>query len=431
MTPNQQKIIELLNRAEKEGAEQSEARIQELTQANSALDGEVAAYKAQVEKLQAAAKVSAEQLEAAQKKAADAAAELAALQAAQQEAATPSAQADGIPIHNVENRATFDFLNEVPPEGYAADDHSRVWPYLTMVQEDKTSWTERPAPYCIYGDGDTVIVECDNEPSQTITPYKANTGFFRAYLLTPGETYRWTMKKSGKVVKTGQFRTTGRVRWIGTEHPHNLRDIGGFGIAKFRRVYRAQNLAKVEVGDDDYNIIRNHLGINVQLNLTTNGDTRSPSRTDIFERTYNYNIPAYADLFTQSKANFKAAFEVLVAELKKGSNIIFNCWQGADRTGTFAWFCQAILGIPLGLCEASWELTGFVRDLNSKIWDEGDVNKDGLRAFIIKLIAKYKAATKETTYDSYRLAHYLGTKIIGIPEQTIKEFREIMMLQAA
>ena len=79
---------------------------------------------------------------------------------------------------------------------------------------------------------------------------------------------------------------------------------GGFGIAKFGRVYRAQNLAKVEVGDADYDIIRNRLGINVQLNLTTKGDTGSPSRTDIFDRCYNYNIPDYSDLFTQSKANF-------------------------------------------------------------------------------------------------------------------------------
>ena len=374
MTPNQQTLLSLLNRAKQEGIDETLAQ-----------------------------------------------------QAASQQAAVEPQPT--MPTHNVENLATLHFLDEVPPEGYAADDHSRVWPYPTMVQEDKVPWTERPAPYCIYGPGDTLIVECDDEPSQTIAPYKnESTGFFRVYLLTPGKVYRWTMKKSGKVVKTGQFRTTGRVRWIGTEHPHNFRDIGGFGIAKFSRIYRAMNFAKVEVGDADYDIIRNRLGINVQLNLTTKGDTGSPSRTDIFDRCYNYNIPAYSDLFTQSKANFKAAFEVLVAELQKGSNVVFNCWQGADRTGTFAWFCQAILGIPLGYCEAGWELTSFVRDLNTKIWDEGDVNKDGLRAFIVKLIAKYKAATKEETYDSYKLAYYLATKIIGISAKTIADFRAIMLV---
>lgn len=167
--------------------------------------------------------------------------------ASQQPAVEPQSN---MPIHNVENRATFDFYNQLPPEGYAADDHSLVWPYLTMVQEDHVSWTGRPAPYCIYGAGDTVIVECDDEPSQTILPYKPGTGFFRIYLLTPGKIYRWKLLKSGKVVKSGQFRTEGRVRWIGTDHPHNFRDIGGF-TAKFGRVYRAMNLKKVEVGDDD------------------------------------------------------------------------------------------------------------------------------------------------------------------------------------
>ena len=337
----------------------------------------------------------------------------------------------GIPVHNVENRALFDFLNEVPAEGYAADGHSYVRPYTSMVQErSDASWTEKCQPYCIYGTGDKVVVECDDEPSQTVLPYK---NFFRVYLLTPDKTYRWKMYKSDKVIDSGTFKTIGRVRWIGTKYPHNFRDIGGFGIAKFSRVYRAMNFAKVEVGDADYDIIRNHLGITVQLNLTTKGDTRSPSRTDIFDRCYNYNIPAYSDLFTQSKANFKAAFEVLVSELKDGNNVVFNCWQGADRTGTFAWFCQAILGIPLGYCEASWELTSFVRDLNTKVWDWEDLTEDPngeLRTFIVKLIAKYKAATKEETYDSYKLAYYLGTKIIGISAKTIDEFRTIMLVTA-
>lgn len=334
---------------------------------------------------------------------------------------------DGRPIHNIDNLAIRCFFSDLDPLGYKQEDHSKVWRYTRMVQEQgDPSWTEEIEPYIIFGSGDTLIVECDTEPTQTLTPYK---GKFYVHLLTPGKVYRWTMKQSGKVIATGEFRTVGTVRWIGTHHPHNFRDAGGFGM-NYERVFRAQNFANVEVGDDDYNIIRDHLNITVQLNLTSANDEKSPSRTDIFERCYNYNIPAYASLLTASTTNkglFKSAFNTLVSELKAGRNVVFNCWQGADRTGTFDWFLHAICGVPLGYCEGLWELTGFVRDCNSKIWDWEEESGGELRTFIVKLIAKYKAATKEETYDSYRLAYYLATKVIGISAQTIADFRTIML----
>lgn len=339
-----------------------------------------------------------------------------------------SCDGDGRPIHNTDNLAIRCFFSDLDPLGYKKEDHSKVWRYTRMVQDQgDPSWTEEIEPYIIFGSGDTLIVECDTEPTQTLTPYK---GKFYVNLLTPGKVYRWTMKKSGKVIQTGEFRTVGTVRWIGTKYPHNFRDIGGFGL-NYERVYRSMNFAKIEVDSDDHRIIRDHLNITTQLNLTSVGDEKSPSRTDIFERCYNYNIPAYAALLTastQSKANFKSAFEVLVSELKAGHNVVFNCWQGADRTGTFDWFIHAICGVPLGYCEGLWELTGFVRDCNSKIWDWEEESGGGMRTFMTKLIDKYKAATKETTYDSYRLAYYLATKVIGISATTIADFRTIMLV---
>lgn len=76
-----------------------------------------------------------------------------------------------------------------------------------------------------------------------------------------------------------------------------------------------------------------------------------------------------------------------------------------------------------------WELTGYARDKNSKIWDWEEQSGGELRTFITKLIAKYVAdkTVTDKSYDSYKLAYYLATKIIGISAQTIADFRTIML----
>ena len=335
------------------------------------------------------------------------------------------AEGDCIPVHNVEPQATFDYLNELLVNGYGQTDYSKIWPYTSMVQEKSdASWTEKCRPYCIYGKGDKVVVECDDEPSQTILPYKT-TGFFRVFLLTPNKTYRWKMYKSGKAIDSGVFKTIGRIRWIGTKYPHNFRDIGFSGYIKYGRVFRAQNLKKVVVGDDDYKVIREHLGITTQLNLTSANDKDSPSRTDIFDKCYSFNIPAYADVFTESKTPFKQALVELANELEDGHNIIFNCWQGVDRTGTFAWTVQALCGLPLGYCEGGWELSSFCRDLNTKIWDN---EKDGLILFIKTLVDIYveekKKNKEDTSYDAYKLAYYLVVNFLGVSPDVVTTIRK-------
>ena len=345
-------------------------------------------------------------------------------------APTTDEEGDGIPVHNVEPQATFDYLNEVPAAGYEQTDYSKIWPYTSMVQErSDASWTEKCRPYCFYGKGDEVVVECDDEPTQTVKQYKT-TGFFRVRLLTPNKTYRWRMLKSGKVIDSGVFKTVGRVKWIGTKYPHNFRDLGFTGYIKYGRVYRSQNFLKVVVDDEDCKVIRDHLNITTQLNLTSVDDDKSPSRTDIFDKCYNYNIPAYDDVFTastDSKKAFRQALEALANELEAGHNVVFNCWQGVDRTGTFAWVVQALCGLPLGYCEAGWELSSFCRDLNTKIWDN---EPDGLILFIKKLADKYVAAQKkkneDTSYDAYKLAYYLVVNFLGASPDVVTTIRKYL-----
>ena len=331
---------------------------------------------------------------------------------------------DGIPVHNIENLAVKAFFDELPPNGYGKDEYSKVWPYLFMTQDHSTaSWTECCNPYTIYGKGDKIVVECAGEPSWEVVPYKE---VFRIFSLLPNKQYHWTMYKGTTVLKSGDFKTVGRVRMVGTKaakEPRNFRDLGGFGI-KFGRLYRSENLDSVEVNSVDHKYMRDQLKITVQVNMR---GADAPARSDLFAKTYHHNIPAYSEVFkasASSKTSFKNAFNAIVNELAAGRNVLFNCWQGCDRTGTMAWMIQGLCGMPLGYCEGHWELSGLDRCGNSKIWNWEEMTGGELRTFILTLQSKIQDASKRN--DSYTLAYYLAKNIIGITDEKIELLKSVL-----
>lgn len=332
---------------------------------------------------------------------------------------------DGIPVHNIDNFAVKEFFDSLPESGYSKSDYSKVWKYLFMTQDHSSaSWTECCNPYVIYGKGDKIVVESEGETSWEVFPYKE---VFRIFSLIPNKQYHWTMYNGTKVLQSGDFKTVGRVRWMGTfssKEPRNFRDLGGYGI-KYGRLYRSENPDSVEVESADHKYLRDQLKITVQVNLRSSSE---PARADLFEKTYQYNIPAYSEVFTcssTSKANFKNAFNAIVNELSNGKNVLFNCWQGCDRTGTMAWMIQGLCGMPLGYCEGHWELSGLDRCGNSKIWNWEESSNGELRTFITKLQAKIKDTSKRN--DSYTLAYYLAKTILGITDGKINKLRELLL----
>jgi len=336
----------------------------------------------------------------------------------------------GIPVHNVEPPSTRLYLDEIESfaqEGYGPNDYSRIWPYSTCVQSSskRYSVTEMGWPYCIHGTGAKVVVECADEPAQTITPYKT---LFRVYALTPGKTYTWKMYSSaGKVIKSGSFRTVGRLRWLGskdTVYPFNFRDVGATwpgGSMRFGRIYRSKNPDDIVAESADHKFLRDLLRITVQLNLRNGSKAGDEARSDLFAKTYSYDIPAYEDVLTakaEVKARWKYAFAAVLKELKAGRNILINCEAGADRTGSFCWWLQAICHMPAGFLEAHWEATTYQRDQNSMIWDE-TYTEEKLRG----MVAKFKA---EWGDDPYEQAIGLA-KLVGVSIDDIHEFQTIMI----
>ena len=280
---------------------------------------------------------------------------------------------DGIPVHCIINPIVLDYFRLLPENGYTKNDISRMWHFKKYVRPyaDK-NMVDRSNPYLVFVDGDYLILECEGEKPQTIMP---ENNFFACYILLPEKVYQWKVYKKGNVIKNGIFKTVGDVRLINLPTWPNLRDIGGFGI-KHGIIYSAANPDEVVVGSDDYNIIK-YLGIDTQINLRkpkAGSASEKPWRQDIFTYGYNIDIAAYATVFF-APAGFKQAFETLVSELEKGHKVVFNCFAGADRTGTFRYILQGLCGVPKRIAQGYYELTTLLYWKNSKMW--GDLDDEG------------------------------------------------------
>lgn len=324
---------------------------------------------------------------------------------------------DDLPIHCIINPIVLDYFRQLPKDGYIKNDVSRMWHYKRYVRPyAEKNMADKSNPYLVFVDGDYLILESDGEKPQTILP---KNKFFACYILMPNKIYNWKVYKNDKVIKYGSFKTVGDIRLINIPTWPNLRDIGGFGI-KHGLVYSAANPDEVVVGSDDYNIIK-YLGIDTQINLRTPKEgsaSEKPWRQDIFDYGYNIDIAAYATVF-RSTAGFKRAFETLLSELKKGRKVVFNCFAGADRTGTFRYILQGLCGVPKRVAQGHYELTTLMWWQNSKMWADYDDEGYDFNELDETLEARFGK-------DFYTQCYRLMKEVVKVSEEKIQEFQNIM-----
>lgn len=325
---------------------------------------------------------------------------------------------DAIPVHNITNPIVREYFASLPVGGYSQTDISRMryfaW-YNTGSAEKNMA--DRGNPYVVYADGDALTLECPGEPTQTILP---RTQRFECYLLLPGKTYSWRVTKSGKVVKQGKFKTVGDIRLIQIPTFPNMRDIA-YPPMKFDRVLSAANPDNVVVGSDDYNTIK-ALAIDTEINLRTpkaGSNTEKPWRSDIFTYGYDIDIAAYAPAITKP-TGWKKVIETLIKELELGHKVVFNCYAGADRTGTLRYILQGFCGVPRHIAHGFYELTSLMFWENFKRYDD-ESDGGGLRKFDRLLATKF-GSDLDFQSQCYRFLN----EIVKLSESQLTTLRRLL-----
>lgn len=191
--------------------------------------------------------------------------------------------------------------------------------------------------------------------------------------LVPGGTYTWCVW-CGKEMRGGTFtagspapRRTGKPgdarglpKWYEPDGIRNMRDLGGWtGLdgrkVKVGRVFRAEKLDRIS--DAGRAFIVGTLGVKTDLDLRTPKQVahlqgKSPLGVSFVNRS-----SASYGAFDSDKGRrmFAETFRWFLNEAEYP--VLFHCAKGADRTGTWAFLLNGLLGVAEADLRYDWEVT--------------------------------------------------------------------------
>ncbi len=254
-----------------------------------------------------------------------------------------------------------------------------------------------PLPVVLKWDEDnsalyTHVLLSKNEDMSDPDVYLCIENSLRLEDLFAGQTYYWQLRKeyADKVVlsKINSFDTLQAPRTVSLDGVSNVRDIGGYYSADGRYrikqgiVYRGADFAHLT--DEGRNKAVNILGIKTELDLRGTADTKSSLGNTV--KYVNVAAPWYTGVW-----NDAATYPGLIPALRVFTDannfpVYFHCSLGRDRTGTVAFFLEALCGLSENDIIMDYEVS-FFSDFGGY---EGSVipsnmTNDGLRATFYRL----------------------------------------------
>ncbi len=297
-------------------------------------------------------------------------------------------------------------------------------------------WKMSGGPYTLY-----ISENADFSNAQVIVTSSVS---IKGTILVPGKTYYWKVlgPNSSDPLGGGRIKVKDApVRWIQIDGTGNVRDMGGWKTesgktVKYGMLYRGQNIDNIS--DTGIATIK-QLGLKTEFDLRYERQKFQKTGTGmnyVFLDTYaQYDRIFWQDYEDEVKANYKRIFELLSDE----SNYPFytHCSAGADRTGTFAFLTNGLLGVSYEDLTRDFELTSF--SSSGKRWRgngtgntflEGDdeMNVSGNYVAwgkLYKNMMHYGSKNGCATL-SQSIEHYL-INYIGVPKSQIDSFKNIML----
>ena len=272
--------------------------------------------------------------------------------------------------YNLEGELLKRYLDEVEYD----DDYS-----YTRIKDYITKGNEPASIRCAYVNvqglaGADKVYLVSGDDIQTRSVYASSSQ--AVYSLIPGRIYKYGIvhtdeeARTETLLKTGCIATEGRVRVIKTKSIHNLRDVGGWeGLdgkhIKYGLLYRGGEI--IDSNDDitkyepyDRDVLLNQLKVDFELDFRNDGDApvfESPIGLE-FQR---FPLSAYDSIVSKKDRQklFKNAIYAFMDHLREGKVTYCHCQGGADRTGTFVFYIEGLLGVSDSDLAKDYEITSF------------------------------------------------------------------------
>ncbi len=304
-------------------------------------------------------------------------------------------------------------------------------------QNVSLSWKMAGGPYTVY-------FSEKSDFSNAIT-LQTNTTTIKNSLLVPGKTYYW--KAVGafgpEILGGGKIKVVDApVRFVTIDGIHNVRDMGGWKTTsgktvRYEKLYRGPSIDNItNVGVDTIK----KLGIKTEIDIRREDQKNQKEGTNmnwIFLETHaQYDRIFDHSYKTEVQRNYKEIFKLLADE----NNYPFytHCQHGADRTGTFAFIVNGVLGVSYEDLTRDFEVSSFIP--GGKRWrGEGKggtfsatdtiMQQDGGNYVawgeLYKKMMEYGSKNGCKTLEA-SIEHWL-INYIGVPKAQIESFRSIML----
>lgn len=271
-----------------------------------------------------------------------------------------------------------------------------------------------------------------------------NSAIIKNTILTPGKTYYWKVvgTLTSDALGGGRIKVKDApVRWINIDGVGNVRDMGGWKTTsgktvKYGMLYRGRKLEGVS--EEGIATIK-QLGLKTELDIRyANQKFQTPGTGMNYE--FIESPGQYDSVMKNEPAVFKASYKRVFELLSDESNYPFyaHCNAGADRTGTYAFIVNGLLGVSYEDLTRDFELTSF--SATGKRWrgkgtggtfaDGDDVMQEDSSNTVAwgRLYKTMMAYGAENGCDTLQksIEHWL-LNYIGVPQSQIDSFKSIML----
>ena len=319
--------------------------------------------------------------------------------------------------------------------------------WLNEYQSSKLNYQSVSLDWRIDGSSVYTITVSENADFSNAYTLQTKLTTVKNAIFVPGKTYYWkvTGNITSEVLGGGKIHIKDApVRWLYVAGVNNVRDMGGWKTengktVKYEMLYRGAQLNDITTSGMQTLSL---LNIKTEFDIRSKENSPTPSATEGtgFNYVFMLTNAGYDKIFQsyakeQVTSNYKKMFEYL----SDSSNypIYTHCQGGADRTGTYAFILNGLLGVSYEDLTRDFELTSFS---GVKRWrgtgaagtfsaDDTIMQDDGGNYIawgeLYKKMMEYGSNNGCTTLQQ-SIEHWL-LNYVGVPQAQIDSFKNIML----